>query len=210
MCSCVHSCAHVFGYVQVCLQVMSGRSRPTLYALYVQVGSPADSRACHFCQSWLTILCWDFPISAPLCCCIYREAAKPTNLFMWVIGISTLSLLVVWKGLYWLNHFPSLEAQQFLIFFLEYFYFFFKTKSHCVIILTVLELTLQTRLASNSQISSCLCLPSARIERHRPLPPGKYSHPQSTLFGLEQSILVVFRVEVAPMQVGVCSCTVRS
>ena len=53
------------------------------------------------------------------------------------------------------------------LFFICYFDFF-KTESH-YIALGVLEFTMRTRLASNSQRSACLCLPSAGIKDMPPM-----------------------------------------
>lgn len=53
-------------------------------------------------------------------------------------------------------------------------FFFFKTGSRYVV-WTGLELAMQARLASNSQRSACLCLPSVRIK-------GTYHYVQLSIF----------------------------
>lgn len=65
-------------------------------------------------------------------------------------------------------HLPWLGPQSFFFvcLLLFYLFFFFRTGSHYAA-LTVLELTLYTRPALNSQ-RSCLCLTNAGIKRHEP------------------------------------------
>lgn len=73
----------------------------------------------------------------------------------------------------------------------NYIIIYFKTGSHYVV-LAALELSLKTRLTSNSQISSCLWLPSVGIKKCRP--------PHQT----ENSIFKLFKK--LPFFENVCAC----
>ena len=66
-----------------------------------------------------------------------------------------MDLRGTWKGL-------DVEEGE-LCTYSVHIYEFFEITSHCIT-LAVLELALQTRLASNSQRYDCFCLPSAGIK----------------------------------------------